>query len=68
MTKTRKANVVIRMGASRWYAVVRVGDAFTVFDLHKMSDKGVHEFRRELTKAFREAGIQHNSSSAALAA
>lgn len=56
-TRKGKANVVIRMGASKWEAVVRSGDSFVAFDLYHMSDKGRHEFRRELTKAFREAGL-----------
>lgn len=48
-----KANVIIRMGASKFEAVVRNGETLTVFDLRRMNNKNQHVFRRELVKAFR---------------
>lgn len=53
----QKANIVIHYGASTWTARVRAANGeFVTFDLRKMDRKQVHNFRWELTKAFREAG------------
>jgi hypothetical protein len=55
MTKT---NIVIHMGASVWTANVRGADGkFVEFNLRNMDGKQQHNFRRELVKAFREAGV-----------
>lgn len=48
-----KARVIIRMGASKFTAAVRNGDTIHLYDLRRMQPKQVHEFRRELVKAFR---------------
>ena len=52
-----KANVIIRMGASKFEAVVRHEDRLLHFDLRKMTRKQEHTFRKELVIAFREAGL-----------
>ena len=53
-----KPNIIIHMGASTWTAKVRGGDGkFVTFDIGRMDGKQQHTFRRELVKAFREAGL-----------
>lgn len=52
-----KANIVIRMGASKFTADVRGADGNMVsFDINNMDKKAQHQFRVELVKAFRIAG------------
>lgn len=53
-----KPNVIIRMGASKFEAVVRHKDQVLLFDLRKMSRRDENTFRKELVFAFREAGLQ----------
>lgn len=51
-----KPNIVIHMGASKFTADVRGADGNMVrFNLHKMTAKEQHVFRRELTFAFRQS-------------
>jgi hypothetical protein len=53
-----KSNIIIHMGASVWTAKVRGADGkFVEFNLRAMDGKQQHNFRRELVKAFREAGL-----------
>lgn len=53
-----KTNIIIHMGASAWTAKVRGADGnFVTFDIRAMDGKQQHTFRRELVKAFREAGL-----------
>jgi hypothetical protein len=51
-----KQGITIRMGASRFDAVVRTADTIRVFDLRQMNRKEEHNFRRELVRQFKEAG------------
>lgn len=53
-----KPNIIIRMGAPYFDARVRGADGtFVHFNLRKLDKSGLHAFRRELVKAFREAGL-----------
>lgn len=55
---SKQPNIVVHMGASTWTANVRGADGkFVEFDLRAMDGKQQHNFRRELVKAFREAGV-----------
>lgn len=54
------SNIIIRMGASKFTADVRGADGtFVHFNLNKLAKdpkanaRALHNFRRELTKAFR---------------
>lgn len=52
-----KANVIIRMGAPYFDARVRVGGEFVHFNLRKMDKHSQDQFRIQLTRAFRSAGL-----------
>jgi hypothetical protein len=55
----KQSNIIIHYGASTWTAKVRDGTGkFVEFDLRIMSTREQNTFRKELTKAFREAGLQ----------
>jgi hypothetical protein len=58
----RKANIVIRMGASKFEATVRNGDKVYLYDLRRMTKKQEHDFRVELVAQFREAGLQQKAA------
>lgn len=48
-----KSAITIRMGASRFDAIVRVGESIRVYDIRNMNKHQEHDFRRELVKQFR---------------
>ncbi len=50
-----KERIIIRMGASKFDALVRVGDELKLYDLRAMQPRDQHNFRRTLVKAFEEA-------------
>jgi hypothetical protein len=55
----KQSNIIIHYGASTWTAKVRDGTGkFVEFDLRIMPTREQNTFRKELTKAFREAGLQ----------
>jgi hypothetical protein len=54
----KRANIVIRMGASKFTVDVRAKDGSMInFDMNKMNRKQQNHFRKELVVAFREAGV-----------
>jgi hypothetical protein len=55
-----KNRITIRMGASRFDAVINLGDRIMVYDLKNLSKKQEKDFRVELVAQFREAGLQIN--------
>ena len=49
------SNVTIHMGANKFTADVKTPNGPVHFDLNKLTKAEQHQFRRELTKAWREA-------------
>ena len=63
----KRANIIIHYGASCWTAKVRAADGeFVTFDLRNMKRHEQNTFRKELTKAFREAGLARSAESTAM--
>lgn len=54
----KQSNIIIRMGAPYFDAIVRGADGKMVtFNLRKMQNRDQGTFIKELVKAFREAGL-----------